>query len=211
MLQRCLRILSLYRSGQRDMYGVRLPEGLRPNEKLPDTIITPTSKAFHGGHDEPLTPADIVSGGLLTEAQWEKVSGYALALFARGREMARERGLILVDTKYEFGVDARGEIVLADEIHTPDSSRYWFLESYQDRFETGEESDDVGFLVEGELFSEVPVSALSHLAQDVIDIQSIPEITSFQGINEMILLHFLKVLPVLKENPVGEPSAYLFR
>ncbi|MBM6592875.1 phosphoribosylaminoimidazolesuccinocarboxamide synthase [Microvirga pudoricolor] len=141
-------ILSLYRSGQRDMYGVRLPEGLRPNEKLPDTIITPTSKAFHGGHDEPLTPADIVSGNLLTEAQWRTVSDYALALFARGREMARERGLILVDTKYEFGVDARGEIVLADEIHTPDSSRYWFLESYRDRFETGEkpESFDKDFV-----------------------------------------------------------------
>jgi phosphoribosylaminoimidazole-succinocarboxamide synthase len=141
-------ILSLYKAGQREMYGIRLPDGMRDNEKLPRTIITPTTKAFHGGHDEPLTPAEIVGRRLLTEEQWGKVSAYALALFARGREMARARGLILVDTKYEFGMDRSGRIMIADEIHTPDSSRYWFLESYERRFEAGErpESFDKDFV-----------------------------------------------------------------
>jgi phosphoribosylaminoimidazole-succinocarboxamide synthase len=141
-------ILSLYKAGQREMYGIRLPDGMRDNEKLPQTIITPTTKAFHGGHDEPLTPAEIVERRLLTEEQWRIVSDYALALFAKGREMARARGLILVDTKYEFGMDENGRIMIADEIHTPDSSRYWFLESYQERFEAGErpESFDKDFV-----------------------------------------------------------------
>jgi phosphoribosylaminoimidazole-succinocarboxamide synthase len=141
-------ILSLYKAGQREMYGISLPDGMRDNEKLPQTIITPTSKAFHGGHDEPLTPAEIVEQGLLSEEQWRTVSDYALALFAKGREIARERGLILVDTKYEFGIDENGTIMIADEIHTPDSSRYWFLESYRQRFEAGErpESFDKDFV-----------------------------------------------------------------
>ena len=141
-------ILSLYKAGQREMYGIRLPDGMRDNEKLPRTIITPTTKAFHGGHDEPLTPTEIVGRRLLTEEQWGKVSAYALALFARGREMARARGLILVDTKYEFGMDRSGRIMIADEIHTPDSSRYWFLESYERHFEAGErpESFDKDFV-----------------------------------------------------------------
>jgi phosphoribosylaminoimidazole-succinocarboxamide synthase len=141
-------ILSLYKAGQREMYGIRLPDGLRDNEKLPQTIITPTTKAFDGGHDEPLTAPEIVERGLLSAEQWQTVSDYALALFARGREMARERGLILVDTKYEFGIDEAGRIMIADEIHTPDSSRYWFLESYQQRFEAGErpESFDKDFI-----------------------------------------------------------------
>jgi phosphoribosylaminoimidazole-succinocarboxamide synthase len=141
-------ILSLYKAGLREMYGIRLAEGMRDNERLPQTIITPTSKAFHGGHDEPLTPAEIVGQGLLSQEQWRTVSDYALALFAKGREMARERGLILVDTKYEFGIDESGKIMIADEIHTPDSSRYWFLESYQQRFEVGErpESFDKDFI-----------------------------------------------------------------
>jgi phosphoribosylaminoimidazole-succinocarboxamide synthase len=141
-------ILSLYKAGQREMYGIRLPDGLQDNEKLPHTIITPTSKAFHGGHDEPLTPDEIVGQGLLSQEQWRTVSDYALALFAKGREMARERGLILVDTKYEFGIDGTGRIIIADEIHTPDSSRYWFLESYRQRFEAGErpESFDKDFV-----------------------------------------------------------------
>ena len=107
------------------MYGHTLPDGLRDNQVLPEPIITPTSKAFDGGHDEPLTAAEIVAQGLLTAAQWEDVSAKALALFARGQKMAAERGLILVDTKYEFGLDADGNILIADEIHTPDSSRYW--------------------------------------------------------------------------------------
>jgi phosphoribosylaminoimidazole-succinocarboxamide synthase len=139
---------TMYRSGRREMYGIRFPDGMRENQKLPQTIITPTTKAAGGGHDEPLSAGEIVARGLLSEAQWRMVSERALALFARGREMARARGLILADTKYEFGLDATGEIVLADEIHTPDSSRYWLADSYQRRFAAGEppESLDKDFL-----------------------------------------------------------------
>lgn len=124
-------ILTMYRDGARAMYGHVLPEGMRANQALPRPIITPTSKEFDGGHDEPLTPDDILSRGLLTPAQWDEVSAIALALFARGQAMAAARGLILVDTKYEFGLDADGRILLADEIHTPDSSRYWLSGGYE--------------------------------------------------------------------------------
>ena len=141
-------ILTMYKAGQRDMYGMRLPDGMRDNQLLPTPVITPTSKAFDGGHDEPLTPGAILCQGLLTETQWRTLSDYALALFARGQAMAETRGLILADTKYEFGTDASGEIILADEIHTPDSSRYWFAASYADRFARGErpESFDKDFV-----------------------------------------------------------------
>jgi phosphoribosylaminoimidazole-succinocarboxamide synthase len=131
-------ILTLYKKGERNMYGITLPDGLRDNEKLPEPIITPTSKEFDGGHDEPLTPDEIVSKQLLTSEQWQTLSHYALALFARGQKLAAERGLILVDTKYEFGTDETGTIILADEIHTPDSSRYWIADTYQKSFEMGE-------------------------------------------------------------------------
>ena len=95
---------SMYRQGRREMYGLRFPEGLRENEKLPDPVITPTTKAGDGEHDEPIAPAEIVGRGLMSAAQWEEVSAAALALFSRGREIAARRGLILVDTKYEFGL-----------------------------------------------------------------------------------------------------------
>lgn len=130
-------VLTLYKQGQRQMYGHTLPDGLRDNAALPQAIITPTSKAFDGGHDEPLTAAEIVAQGLLTAAQWDEVSAKALALFARGQAMAAERGLILVDTKYEFGVDLAGNILIADEIHTPDSSRYWLADGYEAALATG--------------------------------------------------------------------------
>lgn len=141
-------VLTMYKQGRRDLYGIRFPDGLRDNEALPQAVITPTSKAFDGGHDEPLSPDEIVGSKLLTQEQWDTVSGYALALFARGQEIARERGLILADTKYEFGIDRQGRILLADEIHTPDSSRYWFAESYPARFAAGErpESFDKDFV-----------------------------------------------------------------
>lgn len=131
-------VWSMYKAGKREVYGVRLPDGLKENQKLPQTIVTPTTKGAEGEHDEPLAPAEIVGRGLLPRARWEEVSRFALALFARGREMAAKRGLILVDTKYEFGLDRDGRVVLADEIHTPDSSRYWFRESYERRFRAGE-------------------------------------------------------------------------
>lgn len=131
-------ILTLYKKGERSMYGITLPDGMRDNEKLPTPIITPTSKEFDGGHDEPLTPSEIIERGLLTSDQWQTLSRYALELFARGQEMAAARGLILVDTKYEFGTDENGTIILADEIHTPDSSRYWIADSYPQSFEKGD-------------------------------------------------------------------------
>lgn len=130
-------ILTQYRAGARDMYGHIFADGLRDNQVLPKPLITPTSKAFDGGHDEPLTVADIVAQGLLTQRQWDTVSTYALALFARGQTMAAARGLILADTKYEFGLDASGQILLADEIHTPDSSRYWIASGYAAAFAAG--------------------------------------------------------------------------
>ncbi len=130
-------VLTMYRAGQREMYGVHLPDGMRDHERLRDPIITPTTKADAGGHDAPLTPQDIIRRRLLTEAQWGEVQATALALFARGQAMAASRGLLLADTKYEFGTDSDGRIVLADEIHTPDSSRYWIAESYPDRVASG--------------------------------------------------------------------------
>jgi phosphoribosylaminoimidazole-succinocarboxamide synthase len=131
-------ILQMYKKGSREMYGHRLPDGLRDNQKLPVTIITPTTKAEQGDHDAPLSSEEILARKLLTEKQWREVSEKALALFACGRELAAKRGLILVDTKYEFGFDEEGAIVLADEVHTPDSSRYWLSASYAARFAAGE-------------------------------------------------------------------------
>src|SRR6185437_3863494 len=131
-------VWSMYKSGAREVYGIKLPDGLRENEKLPRTIITPTTKAMDGAHDEPLTAAEIVGRGLLPAREWQAVTEMALALFARGREMAARQGLILVDTKYEFGRDRDGNILLADEVHTPDSSRYWFAATYPERLAVGE-------------------------------------------------------------------------
>jgi phosphoribosylaminoimidazole-succinocarboxamide synthase len=136
-------IWPMYKAGRREIYGIRFPDALRENQKLPETIITPTTKAFDGGHDEPLTPAEITDRGLLTHQQWRATEALAFALFARGRAIAEEQGLILVDTKYEFGFDEVGRIVLADEIHTPDSSRYWIHESYKRRFAAGQSPESL--------------------------------------------------------------------
>ena len=134
-------ILTMYRAGRREMYGQRLPDGLADHQALETPIITPTSKAADGGHDEPLTPGDILARGLLSEDEWRRVSETALALFARGQALAAEHDLILADTKYEFGVDSEGTIRLADEIHTPDSSRYWRADTYTQRLAAGEPPD----------------------------------------------------------------------
>lgn len=131
-------ILTMYRAGRREMYGRVFPDGLADNQALETPIITPTSKAADGAHDEPLTEAEILGRGLLTEALWQQVSETALALFARGQALAAERGLILADTKYEFGLDAEGALRLADEIHTPDSSRYWRADTYPQRLAAGQ-------------------------------------------------------------------------
>jgi phosphoribosylaminoimidazole-succinocarboxamide synthase len=131
-------IWPMYKAGRREIYGHRFPDGLCENQKLPATIVTPTTKASDGGHDEPLTPEEITGRRLLTHQQWRTATELALGLFARGRAIAEKCGLILVDTKYEFGFDGAGRIVLADEIHTPDSSRYWMRDSYERRLVAGE-------------------------------------------------------------------------
>ncbi len=136
-------IWPMYRDGKREMYGLHFPDGLRKNDKLPQTILTPTTKADVCGHDEPISAKGIVEQDLLTQAQWDEVERVALALFARGREIAAQNGLILVDTKFEFGVDADGVITLADEILTPDSSRYWKASSYAERHAAGEEPESL--------------------------------------------------------------------
>ena len=121
---------SLYDSGMREAYGIKLPDGLQKNDALPFPIITPTTKAKAGGHDERLTRTEILERGLVSLEIWEQVERVAVALFKRGQEIARVAGLVLVDTKYEFGL-IDGQLVLIDEIHTPDSSRYWTLKSVE--------------------------------------------------------------------------------
>ena len=125
-----------YKSGLRELCGVRLTEGLKENDKLPTPIITPTTKA-HEGHDEDISREDIISKNLVSKNEYEQLEKYALALFARGSEMAAAQGLILVDTKYEFG-KRNGIITLIDEIHTPDSSRYFYADGYEERQKKGE-------------------------------------------------------------------------
>lgn len=136
-------IWPMYERGEREMYGHRFPDGLVKNQKLPSTILTPTTKADAGGHDVPITAAKIVEQDLLSQAVWDELADLSLAIFARGREIAAANGLILVDTKYEFGVDSDGRITLADEVHTPDSSRYWIADSYEERMASGESPDSL--------------------------------------------------------------------
>ncbi|MGC9344546.1 MAG: phosphoribosylaminoimidazolesuccinocarboxamide synthase [Bacteroidales bacterium] len=126
-----------YRDGKRSLCGVPLPEGLKEHDRLPEPIITPTTKADEG-HDEDISREEIISTGLVNEEDYKMLEDYSLKLFKRGTDMAREKGLILVDTKYEFGT-ADDEIILIDEINTPDSSRYFYLEGYEDRQAKGEQ------------------------------------------------------------------------
>jgi len=130
-----------YSLGERSIYGYDFPEGLRKNQALPAPIITPTTKGGPTGHDERLTCDEVVGQGHLDEATWATVSRAALALFARGQERAKAAGLLLVDTKYEFGRAPDGSIILIDEAHTPDSSRFWKAESYAFRQESGIEPE----------------------------------------------------------------------
>lgn len=125
-----------YKNGARTLCGVPLPEGMKENDKFPTPIITPTTKA-DAGHDENISKEEIISKGLVDRDDYEQIERYALKLFERGQEVAKQRGLILVDTKYEFG-KADGQIYLIDEIHTPDSSRYFYLEGYEQRQQKGE-------------------------------------------------------------------------
>jgi phosphoribosylaminoimidazole-succinocarboxamide synthase len=136
-------LLPRYLRGERQMYGHTFVDGLSPHSLLPVPIITPTTKAHHGAHDEPISSADVVARGLVDEATWSTVCTAALALFARGQAVVARAGLILADTKYEFGVDAHGQLLLIDEIHTPDSSRLWMVDSLADRLAAGREPESV--------------------------------------------------------------------
>ncbi|WP_288211444.1 phosphoribosylaminoimidazolesuccinocarboxamide synthase, partial [Bacteroides clarus] len=126
-----------YKSGVREICGVKLPEGMKENQKFPEPIITPTTKAEIGEHDADISKEEILAKGLATPEEYAVLEKYTMALFKRGTEIAAERGLILVDTKYEFGKH-NGTIYLMDEIHTPDSSRYFYSEGYEERFAKGE-------------------------------------------------------------------------
>ncbi|MBQ7942007.1 MAG: phosphoribosylaminoimidazolesuccinocarboxamide synthase [Muribaculaceae bacterium] len=125
-----------YAAGCREICGVKLPDGMRENERFPEPIITPTTKA-DAGHDENISKEEIIAQGIVSAEDYEVVEKYTRALFARGTEIAAQKGLILVDTKYEFG-KRDGKVILMDEIHTPDSSRYFYAADYQKRFEAGE-------------------------------------------------------------------------
>ncbi|WP_163444892.1 phosphoribosylaminoimidazolesuccinocarboxamide synthase [Flavobacterium columnare] len=128
-----------YNAGKRTLCGVTMPEGMKPNDKFPEPIITPTTKAEVGVHDEDISRETILTKGIVSEEDYLVLEKYTRALFQRGTEIAASRGLILVDTKYEFGKTKEGEIVLIDEIHTPDSSRYFYADGYQERQDRGEE------------------------------------------------------------------------
>lgn len=130
-----------YSTGERTLCGVELPEGLKKNDKFPEPIITPATKA-DAGHDVDISVLEIIDQGIVTAAVWDQLESFTRALYARGTEIAAKQGLILVDTKYEFGI-YENEIILIDEIHTPDSSRYFIKESYQDRQEQGEEQQQL--------------------------------------------------------------------
>lgn len=132
---------TVYNNGSRHYCGNALPEGLVKNQKLEQNLITPTTK--DAVHDRPISPDEIVSEGLMSQEDWDYASAKAHELFAYGQEIAREHGLILVDTKYEMGKDDQGNILLIDEIHTPDSSRYWIADSYEDRIASGLEPENI--------------------------------------------------------------------
>lgn len=127
-----------YKAGKRELCGVPMPENMKENDKFPEPIITPATKAEKGDHDEDISREDILKKGIVSEEDYTVLEKYTRDLFNRGTEIAAERGLILVDTKYEFGKTSDGEIVLIDEIHTPDSSRYFYADGYEERQEKGE-------------------------------------------------------------------------
>ncbi|MGB8647769.1 MAG: phosphoribosylaminoimidazolesuccinocarboxamide synthase [Anaerolineae bacterium] len=131
-----------YSLGEREIYGYHFPEGLRKNGALPEPLITPTTKGGLTGHDERLTCAEVVEKGYLDAQTWDQVQSAALAIFKRGQEIAQRAGLILVDTKYEFGRAPDGRVLLIDEVHTPDSSRFWKADSYAGRFASGQEPEN---------------------------------------------------------------------
>ncbi len=170
-----------YRSGKRELCGIPLPDGLKEHQKFDEPIITPTTKATEG-HDEDIPREDIISQGLVLGEDYAKLEEYTCKLFSKGSEIAKEMGLILVDTKYEFG-KKDGKIYLIDEIHTPDSSRYFYLDSYRERFDNGEEQRqlskefvrqwliDRGFQgKEGQQMPEMPDEFVSEVSERYIEL-----------------------------------------
>ena len=169
-----------YQNGERDFGNFILPEGLKKNQKLDEPVFTPTTKSDE--HDRPLSPAEMVAEGLITKEIADEVERVAKALFKRGQEIAVACGLILVDTKYEFGIDEDGKLTLIDEIHTPDSSRYWKAGSYKERFEKGEEPEyfDKEFLriwfkehcdpYKDEKLPEAPADLIAELSRRYVEI-----------------------------------------
>lgn len=170
-----------YRSGKREICGIPLPDGMKEHQKFDEPILTPTTKATEG-HDEDISRDEIISQGLVSGEDYAKLEDYTLKLFRRGTEMAEEKGLILVDTKYEFG-KKDGKIYLIDEIHTPDSSRYFYLDSYRERFDKGEPQRqlskefvrqwliDKGFQgKEGQQMPEMPEEFVSEVSERYIEL-----------------------------------------
>ncbi len=145
----------IYETGERRIYGYDLPDDLRKNTPLPQHIVTPTTKAEFGGHDVPLTCDEVMSQGHLPAELWEQVMAAALQLFARGVAVGARAGLILADTKYEFGLTADDELILIDEVHTPDSSRWWIAESYDARVAAGDEPESLDKEVVRRAFADI--------------------------------------------------------
>ena len=168
-----------YRSGKREICGVDMPEGMRESQAFPAPIVTPATKAEEG-HDEDISREEILARGIVDQKTWDRLETYAQALFRRGSEMARKKGLILVDTKYEFGLH-NGQIYLIDEIHTPDSSRYYYLDEYEERLQMGEKQPqlskefvrewlmDQGFQgLDGQIMPEMPDKMVQTVSQRYI-------------------------------------------
>ncbi|MDJ0771774.1 MAG: phosphoribosylaminoimidazolesuccinocarboxamide synthase [Ilumatobacter sp.] len=145
----------LYSTGARSMYGYDFPDGLDKNTALPTPIVTPTTKAERGGHDEPITCDEVTERGLLDRDLWDRVQAAALAVFARGVELGSLAGLVLADTKYEFGLTADGELILIDEVHTPDSSRWWMADTYDERLAAGDEPESLDKEVVRRAFADI--------------------------------------------------------
>lgn len=161
-----------YSAGAREICGVPVPDGMKEHQRFPEPIITPTTKADQGLHDEDITAEEIISRKLVNEDEYRKLEEYSLALFKRGSEIAAEQGLILVDTKYEFG-RRNGEIYLIDEIHTPDSSRYFYADGYEERFQKGEQQKQLSkeFVREWLMdqgFSGKPGQEVPHMSDDFV-------------------------------------------
>ena len=144
-----------YHDGARTIYGHRFPDGLAKNTALREAIVTPTTKAEHGGHDEPITCDEVVTRGLLDVDLWERVMTAAREVFHRGSVLGREAGLILADTKYEFGLASDGSLLLIDEVHTPDSSRWWVATTYDERLAAGEEPESLDKEVVRRAYAEI--------------------------------------------------------